>query len=125
MLHTFPDAEEILVAVREYLRDEVMPRTEGTLSFHARVAANLLDVLSRELADGPATEQRFRELLASLGHPDEASLALAVRAGEVPSDDARLHQALMTVTTERLAVANPRYLTDDVDDDPRTTATHH
>lgn len=119
MLHTFPDAAEIVAAVREFLRDEVMPGTEGALSFHSRVAANLLDVLARELEQGPAAERRFTDALAGLGCSDEAELALRIRSGDLPPEDADLAEALRTITRDRLAVANPTYLHDDVADDPR------
>ena len=45
-----PTAAELLDAVRGYLTDEVVPRTDGQLSFHARVAANVVAIVARELA---------------------------------------------------------------------------
>ena len=36
--------------VRDYLRDEVMPSNKGRSGFMARVAANALDIVDRELA---------------------------------------------------------------------------
>jgi aminoglycoside phosphotransferase (APT) family kinase protein len=44
-----PTATELLEAVREYLLGSVLPKTSGQLSFHARVAANALAIVSREL----------------------------------------------------------------------------
>jgi aminoglycoside phosphotransferase (APT) family kinase protein len=44
-----PTATELLEAVREYLLGSVLPQTSGQLSFHARVAANALAIVSREL----------------------------------------------------------------------------
>lgn len=120
MLHTFPDAAQIIDAVREFLRDEVMPATEGTVSFHARVAANLLDTLSRELEQGTAGEERFAAALRELGCQDEDDLALRIRSGDLRSSDPRLVEVLWAITTDRLSVANPSYLDDDVVDDPRT-----
>jgi len=48
-----PTAAELLEAVREYLTDQVMPATPGQLAFHARVAANALAIVGRELELGP------------------------------------------------------------------------
>jgi aminoglycoside phosphotransferase (APT) family kinase protein len=50
-----PTATELLEAVREYLLGSVLPATSGQLSFHARVAANALAIVARELnlAAGP------------------------------------------------------------------------
>ncbi len=61
-----PTARELLDAVRGYLTDQVMPATSGQLAFHARVAANALAIVARELELGPA--------------PDGADLADAVAA---------------------------------------------
>jgi hypothetical protein len=44
-----PTATELLEAVREYLLGSVLPQTSGQLSFHARVAANALAIVAREL----------------------------------------------------------------------------
>jgi aminoglycoside phosphotransferase (APT) family kinase protein len=76
-----PTAREILDAVRGFLAEDVMPNTAGRLSFHARVAANMLGIVERELALPPSVWD---------GGADWASLALAVR--------------------DRLAVANPKHL---------------
>jgi aminoglycoside phosphotransferase (APT) family kinase protein len=48
-----PTASELLEAVREYLLGSVMPATSGQLAFHARVAANALAIVARELEVGP------------------------------------------------------------------------
>jgi aminoglycoside phosphotransferase (APT) family kinase protein len=47
-----PTASELLEAVREYLLGSVMPATTGQLAFHARVAANALAIVARELELG-------------------------------------------------------------------------
>ncbi len=51
--HGRPTAGELLDAVRGFLTDEVMPATSGQLTFHARVAANALAIVARELELGP------------------------------------------------------------------------
>lgn len=122
MLHTFPDAREIVAAVREFLQHEVMPGTTGALSFHARVAANLLTALERELEQGPAAQARYDEALASLGVPDETELARRIRDGDADPADPALAQALQSITADRLLVWNPQYLSEEIDDDPRTAA---
>ncbi len=50
--HGRPTAGELLDAVREFLTGQVMPATTGQLSFHARVAANVLSIVARELELG-------------------------------------------------------------------------
>ena len=51
--HGRPTASELLEAVREFLTTQVMPASTGQLAFHARVAANALSVVARELELGP------------------------------------------------------------------------
>jgi len=48
-----PTASELLEAVREFLQGAVLPQTSGQLSFHARVAANAVAIVLRELEVGP------------------------------------------------------------------------
>jgi len=75
-----PTASELLEAVREYLLGSVMSATSGQVAFHARVAANVLAIVGRELELGPV--------------PAPAELADTVLADTV---------------AVRLAVANPKY----------------
>ncbi len=51
--HGRPTASELLEAVREFLTGQVMPAATGQLAFHARVAANILGIVARELELGP------------------------------------------------------------------------
>ncbi len=44
-----PTVDELLGAVAGFLRDDVMPNTTGRINFHARVSANALDIIRREL----------------------------------------------------------------------------
>ena len=52
--HDRPTTGELLESVREWLEREVIPATDGRLRFHARVAANVLGIVERELELGPA-----------------------------------------------------------------------
>jgi aminoglycoside phosphotransferase (APT) family kinase protein len=79
-----PTARELLEAVRELLTDRVMPQTSGQLSFHARVAANAVAIVERELALGTP------RAAPPCGERDWAVLATAVR--------------------DKLEVANPKAL---------------
>jgi aminoglycoside phosphotransferase (APT) family kinase protein len=89
-LHGRPTAVELLEAAREFLTDDVMRHTEGRLQFHARVTANVLATVQRELELGPAQESRY-QLGAKPGEDESAFLARSVR--------------------DRLLVANPKHLT--------------
>lgn len=54
-----PTIDELLEAVAGFLRDDVMPNTQGRISFHARVSANVIEMLRREL--GSLEEHYARE----------------------------------------------------------------
>jgi hypothetical protein len=96
MTHGIPSSAELAGAVREFLEQEVMPGTEGRLSFQARVAANVLGQLERELQSGlPDT------------HGD-AELCAAIRAGSV--DLAQTYDAVREVVVAKLRISNPRHL---------------
>jgi aminoglycoside phosphotransferase (APT) family kinase protein len=69
--HGRPTASELIEAVREFLVAEVMPATSGQLAFHARVAANALGIVARELELGPPPED------AGLADAVAARLAIA------------------------------------------------
>src|SRR5690606_13181549 len=45
-----PSAAELLAAVEQFLEEEAVPALEGPARFHARVAANVLRIVARELA---------------------------------------------------------------------------
>jgi aminoglycoside phosphotransferase (APT) family kinase protein len=105
-----PTAAELVEAVREFLSDDVMARTEGRLKFHARVATNALSIVERELALGPAVAVAHAARLASLGYADDADLVAAIRAGKCDSEWATLAPDLAASTRDHLLVANPKYL---------------
>jgi len=108
-LHGRPTAGELLAAVREYLRDDVMPGTTGRLAYHARVAANVLAVVERELVAGPDPVGAHRTGLALLGAASDAELAAALRSGALAGRDGDVIGVLARAVADKLAVANPRY----------------
>lgn len=96
MTRGIPSSAELVEAVREFLELEVMPATEGRLSFHARVAANVLAQIERELRSGlPDTS-------------DDADLCAAIRAGSV--DFAQAYPAIRETVVAKLRISNPRHL---------------
>jgi aminoglycoside phosphotransferase (APT) family kinase protein len=78
-----PTASELLEAVREFLVGSVMPATSGQLAFHARVAANALAIVAREL-----------------------------ELGQVPPGEDAAGPELADTVAASLAVANPKYFGD-------------
>ncbi|MFC5138091.1 phosphotransferase family protein [Actinomycetospora rhizophila] len=109
-LHGRPSAADLVDAVTAFLREDVVAADDERLAYLARVAANVLGGVGRELRLGPEHERRHRERLAALGHADQAGLAAAIRAGEIDDTDPALLAAVRAAVTDKLAVANPRYL---------------
>lgn len=133
-----PNAEELIDAVGRFLESELLPELEGRLKFHARVAANVLDAVARELRDGPAAAAeegaRLVELLTDEGNQDAGGaardpeaplagpgvgveelsrqLARRIRNGEVALDDPDLLAHLAETARADVEVANPRHLED-------------
>jgi len=108
--HDAPTAEELLEAVREWLERDVVPSVDGLLAYHARVAANALAIVERELALGPAQAAAHRERLKALGVRDEAELARQIRAGELDDRLDEVKAVVWATVRDKLAVANPRHL---------------
>lgn len=109
-LHGRPSSADLVDAVAAFLREDVRAAADERLGYLARVAANVLDGVGRDLALGPDQERRHRERLAALGFHDQAGLAAAIRAGTIADDDPALLAAVREAVTDKLAVANPRYL---------------
>lgn len=107
-----PTAAELVAAVTEFLDTAVVNRdgdtaTDGQVRFHARVAANALRIVERELRD--TTGGVVADALARLGFADEAGLAAAIRAGDLDDRPEALTACLYTLVEHRLAIDHPGY----------------
>jgi len=124
-----PNATELLGAVRAFLEADVVPQLTGRSRFHARVAANVLAIVERELAreeDRLLDEwRRLARLLDVNGDPPprlellrrvvrdlDEQLTDRIRAGEADEGDfsERVRVHLRTTVLEKLRVANPKHL---------------
>jgi hypothetical protein len=106
-LYGRPTAAELVAAVADFLDNDVRSSTEGQVNFHARVAANVLRIVERELLDGPADD--VAAALGGLGYTDEAQLAIAIRAGDLDDRRDEVLSCLRTIVRRRLEVAHPGY----------------
>jgi len=113
-LYGRPTAAELVAAVADFLDNDVRAATRpdsgladaGQVNFHARVAANVLRTVERELRDDSADD--VVDALAALGYADEPALAAAIRAGELDGRGDML-PLLRILVRHRLAVAHPGY----------------
>jgi hypothetical protein len=121
----------LLEAVQGFIEADVIPALDGPKKFHARVAANVLAIVRREIEHGAAQARaEWRRLDALLGAPetlpaDGAALARRLRertaelcerirrgdADAAPWRDAVLTHVRQTVV-DKLVVANPKLVTD-------------
>jgi len=115
-----PSAAELIEAVREFLENDVHATAEGRTKFHARVAMNVLGIVQRELELGPAADaaerERLLDLLAGTGPEStlgelNAELARRIRSGSFTGTREALIAHLRETIRDKLAIANPRYLT--------------
>jgi len=108
--HDAPSAAQLVEAVEEWIRSAVIDGDAEPNRFHARVAANMLAIVERELSLGPAQARAHDARLASLGVADDAALAAAIRSGAIGDRAAEVRAAVWASVRDKLAVANPRYL---------------
>jgi hypothetical protein len=112
-----PSMLELIEAVARFLREEAAPQLEGRTGFHARVAANALDIVRREIATAPAAAadetQRLAVLLGHEGDGDALNRELCERiaADGFDHDDPVLLDHLWRTTLDKVAVDQPKYAT--------------
>lgn len=104
-----PTLGELVIAVRESLTDAVTGEGPALSGFRARVAANMLAIVERELVRGAADQQAYATLIDRLGAADEAALAAEIRAGRRDHQLAEIAGEFRHVVAARLAVAHPGY----------------
>ncbi|HSZ53228.1 MAG TPA: DUF6285 domain-containing protein [Caulobacteraceae bacterium] len=110
-----PAPPEILAAVARFLKEEVAPATTGHLSFQARVAANALEMMRRQLELGPGEDAAERARLQALLGMDGDLLTLTtelsrrIAAGEADLSTPGLADHLWASALAKMAVDQPTY----------------
>ena len=123
-----PTYSDLLDAVRHFLETDVVPALEGPKKFHARVAANVLAIVRRELQSEDVqlsaewvrldallgTEPLPAERAARRQRLAERTEALCARIREGDADNEPWRAAVLAhvrqTVIDKLAVANPKYL---------------
>ncbi len=110
-----PSTIELLAAVRAFVEDHAMPELEGHAAFHARVAANTLAIIERELEQGPAAaaneRARLMALLNAKGSLEALNrqLAEALRSGDMDLETPGLREHLLATTIDKVSIDQPSY----------------
>jgi Domain of unknown function (DUF6285) len=110
-----PTPSEIIGAVAAFLKNVVTAQTTGATSFQARVAANALEMMRRQLDLAPAEDAaelaRLKALLKTDSTLAELNVELArrIQEGEVDLTTPGLRDHLWATTMAKLAVDQPTY----------------
>jgi len=111
---THPRTEELAESVRLWI-DEIRPTLDPRNAFLARVAANAMATIGRELTRGAATEAtavaRMGDVLGRTGSYAElnAELCARIRSGELTVETPGLLPALRVMASDQLAIDQPNY----------------
>ena len=110
-----PTRDELLEAVIEFLENRVMPKLDKHTAFHARVAANVLNIVRRELEQGPKLDAeelvRLKDLLGEDGTLEalNAELCNRIHRGDLDYTDPELMEHLFQTTMGKVSVDQPIY----------------
>jgi len=104
---------ELLEAVRQFLREQVLPELTGFKAYNTRVAANALGIVAREMQMGAGLAELDAQIAAALGLDMQAGaitqqIALALRDGTLVADE-RVLSYLKQRTLLSIAIDNPKY----------------
>lgn len=114
-MRTIPTAPELLEIISEYLRNTVSPKMAPPDNFYLLVAANSLDIVRREIEQGPTADsaalERMRALLGKDGTLAEldADLIEAIAKGEVAINSPALQEHLLRTSLDEVAIDQPKY----------------
>jgi hypothetical protein len=107
------DAVDLLEAVRQFLRAEVLLELEGFKAYNTRIAVNALGIVAREMQMGrdvAMLDQQMADKLSVDAATTDLSrhIALALRDGKL-SADADLLAYLRKRTMLSMSIDNPKY----------------
>jgi alcohol dehydrogenase class IV len=128
-----PTSVELLEAAADFVDREIVPAIEGARQFQARVVANVMRIVAREIQmEDPAVRLEVKALARLLGREaphlhslDDLrntsrtmgeELSARIRAGEADTG-VRRAEVLAVVrqcVEDKLRIANPRYLEKDI-----------
>ena len=109
-----PRLDELLISVRDFLRNDVMAQTEGRTNFLARVAGNSLDIVLRDLDLGEVARRHEYERLQQLFGDGSLNdlrwhLVHGLRGGDIDLQLPGLAEHLRQTVANQVAIDQPRY----------------
>ena len=127
-MHDRPTADELLRAVELLLDEQLVPSLDGARKYNARVAANVVRIVRRELALeekqldaewrgldvllGPMPRPPSLEVMRAALHTRNEALAERIRAGDADAGEWRVLVLahVRDVVHAKLAVSDPAWL---------------
>ena len=110
-----PTPAELVKAVADFLRADVMPEISGHAAFKLRVGVNALDLVVRQLtlsqASDDAEHTRLVQIMGLHGTLDDLNRDFAdgIAKGEIGLHGPGVADHLWQTTMEKLAVDQPNY----------------
>jgi hypothetical protein len=110
-----PTPGELTKAVADFLRNDIAPALSGHQAFRLRVAINMIDLVTRQLArEGDSDAAEAARLMALLGIDSSLlelnrTLAEKIASGEIDLNTPGLADHLWQTTLAKLAVDQPNY----------------
>ena len=123
-----PSYDELLAAVEHFLDTEIVPNVPGSRGFHARVAANAIRIVRRELSGeeehlaaewsgldailGPAERPAGREELRSALRERNEALSALIRDGDADDGETtrNVFEHVQRTVRDKLTVSDPALL---------------
>jgi hypothetical protein len=110
-----PSMRELVEAVRDFIEQRAMAELKGHTAFHARVAANALSIVARELEEsGPSGDAERDRLKKLLGHDGSLldlnrEICRRIREGKIGLETPGLAEHLTITTRDKVAIDQPNY----------------
>ncbi len=123
-----PTYDELLAAVEHFLDTEIVPNVPGSRGFHARVAANAIRIVRRELSNeeeqlaaewsgldavlGQAERPTGREELRSALRERNETLSALIRDGDADDGETarKVFEHVQRTVRDKLTVTDPALL---------------
>ena len=102
-----PSIHDVLDVASAALRVEVVPATDDRPQYVVRMACRLIEIVQRELDDGPEHARELHDRLRTVGATDESDLARGLLAGRFDTTDASLRAVIHDLVRWRMAIARP------------------
>lgn len=116
-MHDAPSLGELIEAVKHFIDETATRELSGHSKFHARIASNVLAIVSRELTQRPSAEAgetarlaAFLGMDAALGADAmNAALTQEIEHGNINAETPGLLLHLKTTAIAQLKIDQPKY----------------